>query len=147
MKFIITILTLVFSINLSAQEIPKEYRKSNTMVIQMDFSSEEILNLVARSLVEFDYEIDKLDSQFLTISTKPILAKNILNYYIKAKVIELKVEFQIYSSLDLTINGISSEGYSLSNFKGQKGSPNYEVSNKLFLVVSSLNPEIRFMEK
>jgi hypothetical protein len=57
------------------------------------------------------------------------------------------VEFQIYSSFDITINGVGSAGYSLSDFKGQKGSPNFEASNKLFSVVNSLNPEIQFFEK
>lgn len=117
------------------------------MIIHLDQSPEEILNLVAKTLIHFDYEIDKLDKEYLTISTKPILAKNILNYYIKVKVVDQSVEFQFYSSMDITINGVSSEGYSLSNFKGQKGSPNYEASTKLFSVVNSLNSSIQFFEK
>lgn len=141
------VLILLFSLNIQAQEIPKEYRSSNTMLIQLDKDALEILELSAKALIEFDYEIEKIDKEYFTISTKPRLVKNILNYYIKVKVIDQRAEFQIYSSMDITIYGINSEGYSLTNFKGQKGSANYEAVMKLFSVVNSLNPEIQFLEK
>lgn len=129
------------------QEIPKEFKKSNTMIIELVSNPDESLILIAKELVKFDFEIEKIDKEFLIVSTKPRLAKNILNYYIKVKVIDQKAEFQIYSSMDITIYGINSEGYSLTNFRGQKGSPNYEASMKLFSIVNSLNPEIQFLEK
>lgn len=141
------VLILLFSLNIQAQEIPKEYRSSNTMLIQLDKDALEILELSAKALIEFDYEIEKIDKEYFTISTKPRLVKNILNYYIKVKVIDQKAEFQIYSSMDITIYGVNSEGYSLTNFKGQKGSPNYEAAMKLFSILNSLNPEIQFLEK
>lgn len=142
-----TVLIFLFFVSIQAQEIPKEYRSSNTMLIQMDKDALEILNLIGKALIEFDYEIEKIDKEYFTISTKPRLVKNILNYYIKVKVIDQRAEFQIYSSMDITIYGINSEGYSLTNFKGQKGSANYEAVMKLFSVVNSLNPEIQFLEK
>lgn len=83
--YFIIIIILLTNSNIWAQEIPKEMRKSNTMVIQLEQTSDEILNLAAKALVQFDYEIEKLDKEFLTISTKPRLIKNILNYYIKVK--------------------------------------------------------------
>lgn len=142
-----TVLIFLFFVSIQAQEIPKEYRSSNTMLIQMDKDALEILNLIGKALIEFDYEIEKIDKEYFTISTKPRLVKNILNYYIKVKVIDQRAEFQIYSSMDITFYGINSEGYLLTNFKGQKGSANYEAVMKLFSVVNSLNPEIQFLEK
>lgn len=147
---IFLLFTLLFfwnSLENKAQEIPKEYRNSNTMVIQLDKNKEEILDLVARSLTQFDYEIEKIDKEYFTISTKTRLAKNVLNYYIKVKVLGRNAEFQIYSSMDISINGVSSEGYSISNFKGQKGSPNHEATMRLFSVVNSISSSIQFLEK
>lgn len=147
-KTILTISILISIISIGfAQEIPKEYKKSNTMVIELESFSDENLTLIAKELIKFDFEIEKIDKEFFTISTKPRLAKNILNYYFKVKINDQKAEFQIYSSMDITFYGINSEGYSLTNFKGQKGSANYEAVMKLFSVVNSLNPEIQFLEK
>ena len=144
----ISILLILFLFSKTqAQEIPKEYRSSNTMLIQLGKEAPEILELCSKALIEFDHEIEKIDKEYFTISTKPRLAKNVLNYYIKVKVIDQKAEFQIYSSMDISIYGINSEGYSLTNFKGQKGSPNHEAVMKLFSVVNSLNTEIQFLEK
>lgn len=117
------------------------------MVIELESFSDENLTLIAKELIKFDFEIEKIDKEFFTISTKPRLAKNILNYYFKVKINDQKAEFQIYSSMDITFYGINSEGYSLTNFKGQKGSANYEAVMKLFSVVNSLNPKIQFVEK
>ncbi|MFC5191106.1 hypothetical protein ACFPIK_04960 [Algoriphagus aquatilis] len=142
-----TFFILLLFLNTQAQEIPKEYRSFNTMLIQLDKDAPEILELCAKALIEFDHEIEKIDKDYFTISTKPRLAKNVLNYYIKVKVIDQKAEFQIYSSMDISIYGINSEGYSLTNFKGQKGSANHEAVMKLFSVVNSLNTEIQFLEK
>jgi hypothetical protein len=147
-KTILTISILISIISIGfAQEIPKEFKKSNTMVIELEPLSDENLTLIAKELIKFDFEIEKIDKEYFTISTKPRLAKNILNYYFKVKINNQKAEFQIYSSMDITIYGISSEGYSLTNFKGQKGSANYEAVMKLFSVVNSLSPEIQFLEK
>lgn len=142
-----TVLIFLFFVSIQAQEIPKEYKKSNTMVIELESFSDENLTLIAKELIKFDFEIEKIDKEFFTISTKPRLAKNILNYYFKVKINDQKAEFQIYSSMDITFYGINSEGYSLTNFKGQKGSANYEAVMKLFSVVNSLNPKIQFVEK
>ena len=46
------------------QEIPKEFKKSNTMIIELVSNPDESLILIAKELVKFDFEIEKIDKEF-----------------------------------------------------------------------------------
>jgi hypothetical protein len=147
MRVIPFIFVVLLSFKSFSQEIPKEYRSSNTMTIPIEGDKGEFLSIIARSLISFDYEIENLDKEFFIISTKPLLVKNVMNTYIKVKLNDSKAEFQNYTSMELSIGGVNTKGFELSNFRGQKGSPGYEASMKLFQVVSSISSKIEYLEK
>lgn len=147
MKPFLFILLFQLCLTSFSQEIPKEDRRANTMIIPVEGDKMEFFSHVAKSLISLDYEIENLDREFFLMSTKPILVKNVLNTYIKVRINESKAEFQNYTSMELSISGINTKGFQLSNFKGQKGSPGYEASMKLFHVVSSISNEIEYLEK
>jgi ACT domain-containing protein len=144
---IIFLLLLIFNSGSYAQDVPKEHRGSNTMIITMEGEEDEIIKKVARNLVAFDYQIDKMDKDFFVIVTKPLLIKNVLNTYIKVTVSANKVEFQNYTSLDLQMGGINTAGYSKTDFRGQKGSANYEAASMLYKLVLNFNREINYTFK
>jgi hypothetical protein len=139
------LLFLIVPAFLSAQ-VPKEHRKANTMIIETEESGEDLLMKIGRHLVDKDYEIDNLDKDFLTMTTKPRLVKNVLNTYIRVKVSGNKAEFQNYTSMDLDL-GVRTAGYDLSNFRGQGGSPGRVASDNLFKIVNELNDNIQYAQK
>ncbi len=100
MRILLLLVFLSLNFSLFSQEIPREHRKANTMAIDMELGDKDILDLIAKNLINLDYQIEEIDKDFSLLSTKPRLIKNILNTYIKIKVSEGRAEFQNYTSME-----------------------------------------------
>jgi hypothetical protein len=137
----LTILFLFLAQVAFSQEVPKEFQKMNTMVVVMD----EPLNEIAKKLMAQNFDIEVMDEELQYIRTMP-MSKNYIDWQVRVKVIGNKVEFQNYTSFKITVNGISGEGFELTNFKSAKG-PYRDASNGLFVLVSSFGKEIEYFKK
>jgi hypothetical protein len=62
------------------------------------------------------------------------------------KVTGNKVEFQNYTSMKIQLSGVNFEGFELTNFKSPRG-PYREISEGLFILVSSFGKEIEYFKK
>lgn len=140
-KFIIAYL-LFFPVLVFAQEVPKEYRKMNTMVI--DYSSPDIFKDLSNHLMDNGLEIDKVDYDLGIIETKPFPI-GAAKWRLRARIKDGKIEFTHYSQLIITVYGVTNDSWSQENFKS--GGLYTKMTGKLLSIVSSLNSEITYFER
>jgi hypothetical protein len=139
----LTILFLLFTQVAFSQEVPKEYQKMNTMQVVMD--GDDPLTEIAKKLMGDNFDIEVIDNELQYLRTMPI-SKDWVDWQIRIKVIGNKVEFQNYTSSKITVNGVSGAGFELTNLKSPRG-PYREISEGLFMFVSSLGKEIEYFQK
>tara|TARA_R110000823_G_scaffold70449_7_gene162475 strand:- start:3215 stop:3643 length:429 start_codon:yes stop_codon:yes gene_type:complete len=139
----LTILFLFLAQVAFSQEVPKEFQKMNTMVVVMD--SEDALTEIAKKLMSENFDIEVIDQDLQYLRTMPI-TKDWIDWQVRVKVNGNKVEFQSFTSSKIRVNGVSGEGFELTNFKSPRG-PYREISEGLFVFVSSLGKKIQYFEK
>jgi hypothetical protein len=139
----LTILFLLFAQIAFSQEVPKEFQKMNTMVVVMD--SEDALTEIAKKLMSENFDIEVIDQDLQYLRTMPI-TKDWIDWQVRVKVNGNKVEFQSFTSMKIQLSGVNFEGFELTNFKSPRG-PYREISEGLFVFVSSLGKEIQYFEK
>lgn len=126
-----------------SQSVPKEFQKMNTMVIQSD--EPDFINVIASRLLDDGWMIDDLDEKLGTIRTLPRAVASV-QWQIRVRVKDNKAEFQNHTSMELTLYGVTSSGWTLTNFKSPPGSYG-KISDGLYILVSSINPEIEYFKK
>ena len=139
----LTILFLFLAQVAFSQEVPKEFQKMNTMVVVMD--SEDALTEIAKKLMSENFDIEVIDQDLQYLRTMPI-TKDWIDWQVRVKVNGNKVEFQSFTSMKIQLSGVNFEGFELTNFKSPRG-PYREISEGLFVFVSSLGKKIQYFEK
>lgn len=144
MKNILFILAL-FSGSVMAQEVPKEFRKMNTMEITSDLADELLLKDIASRLMADNFDIEVIDEELMYLRTVPKAMASV-QWQIRVKVTGNKAQFQNHTSMEISIYGVTSGGWDHSNFKSPAG-PYGKISDGLFAFVSSFGKEISYFKK
>jgi hypothetical protein len=137
----LTLLFLFLAQVAFSQEVPKEFQKMNTMTVVMD----ETLTEIAKRLMAHNFDIEVMDQELQYIRTMP-MSKDWIDWQVRVKVTGNKVEFQNYTSMKIQLSGVNFEGFELTNFKSPRG-PYREISEGLFILVSSFGKEIEYFKK
>lgn len=145
-KFIIAYL-LFFPVLVFAQEVPKEYRKMNTIIVQPNFQSDDWLKEIGNLFLDEGFEIENLDREFGMIVSKP---KNVvgMDWQIRVRIKNELAEITHYGRMNLYSNMNTGAPMTQMDFSaGMKNSALRMASDGIYLFAQKVGQIVEWKAK